>query len=198
MSKPNMAQTTKKDRKRNRGFSLIEVLMALLVFAVGILTVAGLQIVSKKTSFDAVQRTTATLVAHDIVQRMRANSAAVWGNYLVDNVGGNTLSSTTCVGTGVTCSATQMAAYDLDEWEKAIDGTSEGGTGGLVDPKACVRGPAGGGEGTYYIIIAWRGVSELSNPTIDAGTGANVCGSGNYGTDDVFRRVLMITTYLSE
>lgn len=190
-------------RHADRGFTLIEVLITLIVFAIGILTVAGLQIVSKKTNYDAVQRTTASMLAQDIIQRMRANGDTSWGSYITEDLGGSSLGvpASNCSTAGVTCSPAQMATYDLYSWEQAIDGASDGNTGGLVDPSACIRGPAGGGEGSYIIILAWRGVNELSNPTIDAGTGgiATGCGAGdgNYGTNDANRRVLMVSTYLS-
>lgn len=182
-----------------RGFTLIEVLIALFVFAIGILTVAGLQIVSKKSNYEAVQRTTATLIAQDIVQRMRANDPDVWGAYLQEDLGNSSLGAPKdCVGAAVTCSAADFVNFDLYAFEQALDGATEANTGGLVNPSACIRGPAGGGDGTYSVIIAWRGVTELSNPTIDAGVGGmGSCGAGDYGTNDAYRRVVVFTTFLA-
>lgn len=195
--------TTRKNSYK--GFALIEVLIALFVFAIGILTVAGLQVISKKTNFDAVQRTTATLLAHDITARMRANDPDRWGSYLVENLSGTgmTAPAADCGAAGAGCNADQLATYDLYEWGQALAGASEGGTGGLVDARACIRGPAAGGDGSYYIIIAWRGVTELSNPTIDSdvppGSGNTGCGVGLdlYGEDDAGRRVLLVPTYMA-
>ena len=187
-------------RQRNKGFTLIEVLITLIVFAVGILSVAGLQIISKKSNYDAVQRTTASMLAQDILQRMRANSESSWASYVTEDLGGGTLAAPTdCSASSASCNPTQMAAYDLYSWEQAIDGASDGNAGGLVDPSACIRGPAGGGEGTYFVILAWRGVQEISNPTLDQGTAgiATGCGAGSYGTNDAYRRVVMVSTYLS-
>lgn len=192
-------------RSRFEGFALIEVMIALFVFAIGILTVAGLQVISKKTNFDAVQRTTATLLAHDITARMRANSPDDWEAYLTENLSGvgMTVPSPNCGTAGAGCSAVELAEYDLYEWGQALVGAAEGGTGGLVDARACIRGPASGGDGSYYIIIAWRGVTELSNPTIDSeippGSANTGCGVGLnlYGTDDAARRVLIVPTYMA-
>jgi type IV pilus assembly protein PilV len=68
--------------RRRRGFSLIEVLVALLVFSLGLLGVAALLMVSVRTNHSAYQRTQATHLAESIANRMRANSRAVWnGDY---------------------------------------------------------------------------------------------------------------------
>ena len=196
---------------RSRGFSLIEVLITLFVFAIGILTVAGLQIISKKSNFDAVQRTTASLLGNDIAERMRANLGGNGGalkSYLTEGVGGGTLAvpGTDCTATA--CSADEMADWDLYEWEQSLDGAAEDNSGGLVQPTACIRSDnTVGGAGTYHVIIAWRGVSPLSNPSIDqnlTAAAAAGCGEGSAqyddpdtGAADVYRRVVVVSTYIA-
>ncbi len=64
-------------RPRERGFSLIEVLIALLVLAIGLLGLAALQAQGLRFNHDAYVRTQATHIAYDIVDRMRANTANV-------------------------------------------------------------------------------------------------------------------------
>lgn len=65
-----------------RGFSLIEVLVAVLVLAVGLLGVAGLQGVSVRNNHSAYLRTQATHLAYEIVDAMRANrNVALAGGY---------------------------------------------------------------------------------------------------------------------
>lgn len=181
---------------RQRGFTLIEVLITLVVFAIGLLTVAGLQTISKKANYDALQRTTASLLAHDITERMRANSRAL-DEYEGAIVGRASIAPVTPDCVTVNCNRIQLARRDLYDWERALDGASEmigaAMTGGLVDPTACITGPFGGIGGVYTVTIAWRGVTPLSNPTADpCGEGLNL-----YGDAEEYRRILVIRTYIT-
>lgn len=62
-------------RGRSGGFTLIEVLVALLVLSVGLLGIAGLQLTSLRSNHSAYLRSQATILAYDILERMRANRA---------------------------------------------------------------------------------------------------------------------------
>ena len=194
-----------------RGFSLIEALITLFVFAIGILTIAGLQLISKKANYDAAQRTTAAMLVNDIAERMRANlstNGVALGDYLVEDVGGGTIAQPGQDCTAGTCTNAQLAAWDLYEWEQLLDGASEDNAGGLVEPSACIRSDVvGGGVGAYHIVIAWRGVTPLSNPVIDQNLTAAIakgCGEGSdkYVDDDtgaanVYRRVILVSTFIT-
>ncbi len=59
--------------KTNTGFTLIEVLIAMLVLAVGLLGLAGLQATSLRNNQSAYNRSQATQLAYDLADRMRAN-----------------------------------------------------------------------------------------------------------------------------
>lgn len=61
-------------RKQN-GFSLLEVLVTLLIVSLGLLGIAGIIANSLKVNQGAVARTQASLLANDIIDRMRANRA---------------------------------------------------------------------------------------------------------------------------
>ena len=63
---------------RHRGFTLLEVLIALLVFSLGLLGMAGLLIVSVKTNHSAYLRTQASFLAQSMADRMRSNMPHVW------------------------------------------------------------------------------------------------------------------------
>lgn len=200
-----------RNHRKQRGFSLIEALITLFVFAIGILTVAGLQLISKKANFDAAQRTTASMLANDIAERMRGNLAdngKSLADYVVEDLGGGTLALPGTDCTAVECTREQLAAWDLYEWEQSLDGASETSAGGLSEPNACIRTDNDdGGAGVYHIVIAWRGVTPLSNPIIDADlTDANPAGCGegsdkfvddDSGALDVYRRVIVVSTYIT-
>ena len=64
-------------RKQQRGVSLIEVLVTLILISIGLLGTASLQILSKRSNFEAAQRTTAAHLANDLFQRMRSNRQAL-------------------------------------------------------------------------------------------------------------------------
>jgi len=182
-----------------RGFTLLEVMVALLIFGVGLLTVAALQSVSKRANYEALQRTTASFLAMDMLERMRVNKNRL-NFYTQGNMqlGGGTrpVPATLCTSLGDNCDGIDMARADLYLWEQLLDGVAEdlGGnaTGGLVSPTACLDGPGGGGTGVYTVAIAWRGVTELTNPAADD------CGdkSGLYGANNEFRRVLVISAFI--
>lgn len=101
---------------RQRGFSLVEVLVTVLILAIGLLGLAGLQLSSLRNNRTAYERSQATLLAYDIIDRMRANRAAANnGAYAIALDEG--LSGVNCVGAAADCSAAQMADHDLDQWK---------------------------------------------------------------------------------
>jgi type IV pilus assembly protein PilV len=190
--------------RRQRGFTLLEVMVALLIFGVGLLTVAALQTVSKRANYEALQRTTASFLAMDMMERMRVNKRRL--SFYIQGtmeLGGGTraVPATLCTTVAENCDGIDMSRVDLWEFERRLDGVAEdlGGaaTGGLVSPTACIDGPGGGGTGVYTVAIAWRGVTELTyqadNPDLDLDCGV---GSGLYGANDEFRRYLVVRGFI--
>ena len=181
-----------------RGFSLLELLIALVVFSIGLLAVAGLQTVSKQANFESLQRTEASHIAYGMLEDLRTNGDAIDIYAAAGNLGGNTRGGEPApnCGSGAVCNAAQKAAHDLWFWESVLDGNLEtsGGaaSGGLLFPTMCINGPVGGGAGIYQVTVVWRGSASITG-------GANVlCGAlnGNYGNNNEFRRVLQVTTYI--
>lgn len=63
-----------------RGATMIEVLVAVVVLAIGLLGMALLQITSVQSNHSAYYRSQATVLASDLADRMRANRTAALGN----------------------------------------------------------------------------------------------------------------------
>jgi len=71
---------------RQDGFTMIEVLVAVLVLAIGLLGVAGVQLLSMQQTTNSNVRSQATLYAQDLAERMRANGGAILTNTEIDRV----------------------------------------------------------------------------------------------------------------
>jgi type IV pilus assembly protein PilV len=184
--------------KHHRGFSLLEMLVALVVFSIGLLAVAGLQTVSKQANYEGLQRTTASQIATGLLEDMRMNGDAINVYRVANDIGGGSIGGEpvpTCRA-GADCNSAQKATHDLWFWEQVLDGNMEtnggAGTGGLMLPTLCITGPAVGGAGIYRVTIAWRGTVAITN------TVNNPCGaaSGNYGDENQFRRIIQVPTYI--
>lgn len=101
---------------RQAGFTLIEVLVAMVVLSIGILGLMKLQGSALQQSTVAMQRTQATLLGYDIVDRMLANrDAANNGGY--DSDWSESHDPVDCASV---CSAAQLAEHDLAEWLQAL------------------------------------------------------------------------------
>lgn len=126
---------------------MLEVLVALVIMSVGFLGIAALQLTGMRSVNAASYRTQASLMANDIVERMRANPARVDANDFMDidaataDIDCTVVPATYCgefydetdgLTAAVNCNATQLAAYDLTTW---FCGVNSSGTlvGGVVN-----------------------------------------------------------------
>jgi type IV pilus assembly protein PilV len=186
-------------RIKQSGVSLIEVLVTLILISVALLGTASMQVLSKQSNFHALQRTTASHLVNDLMQRMRSNRNVLESYYPEEDLGIGSLGETPdidCSADGAACADAELADYDLWQWEQQLDGAMEKvGTrnaGGLFEPTACITGPIGGGDGIYEVAIAWRGQTEHVDPEI------HDCGadSERYGESNEYRHVLVMQTYI--
>jgi type IV pilus assembly protein PilV len=105
--------------RRMSGMTLIEVLVAVIVISVGMLGIAALQMSTLKTNQESFGRTQASVLAADILDRMRANQIQLLANAY--NVAAN--------GTGT---AATTAGVDLVDWQMAIDRLLGAGASGSI------------------------------------------------------------------
>ena len=103
-----------------KGFSLIEALVAFLILSVGMLGIASLQTMSLKSVHTAAMRTVAVMKVDEILESMRSNPSALLsyaagtGDMGVDNG---------CSETGVaaaTCTPPQMAVDEIFRWKRSL------------------------------------------------------------------------------
>lgn len=101
---------------RTDGFTLIEVLVAILILAVGLMGLSAMQLTSLKVNQGAYYRSQASILASDILDRMRANRDAFEsGEYDSLDTSGSVPSAQGCISsTG--CTRTQLASQDFYEW----------------------------------------------------------------------------------
>ena len=135
-----------------RGFTLIEVLIALIIMSVGMLGIAGLYVHSMQAVRTSVLRHNAVILAGDIADRIRANPTA-GPAYALAGANNN------CVDGGVNCTIPQMAANDIFLWDLQAQTTLPNGQVNIVF-NGGVNPP------TYQITITWTEPGELLNYSI--------------------------------
>lgn len=128
---------------RARGFSLVEVLVAMIVIAVGMLGVAVLYVEGMKAGRTSIYRTSAVNLVADLADRMRANptGAVSYSGVPAD---------TGCTNGFVDCSPEQLAQEDLWSWTRDIGERLPAGANGEV-----VVAP-GDLTNRYTISVTWN------------------------------------------
>jgi type IV pilus assembly protein PilV len=109
-------------RRTGYGISLLEVLISILLSAIGLLALAGANVSAIRYSKMSQYRGTATMLAQDIAERMRANKLGLGSyTYTTDWAGqaGAVSTDTSCEG-AVACTASLLAAYDLATWRRVV------------------------------------------------------------------------------
>jgi type IV pilus assembly protein PilV len=168
-------------KKFSRGFSLIELLVAVLVMGIGVLGVTALQMVSLQNNRDALERAEAVALAYDIMDRIRANPGAAAGvAYAGVGIGDGPPGANDCVAN--VCSEAQMVAFDVASWKCTLgsfhgDGVCQGlRAGGVLPPENQQPGlPQGDGSieidgaGTVTVTVQWTETNgQVQNVVIES------------------------------
>jgi type IV pilus assembly protein PilV len=127
------------------GFSLVEVLVALVVLSVGMLGIAALYVESLRSSRTALFRTQAVTLASDIADRIRANPLA---KDAYDATVTSADTNAACAPGGGGCAVDALAKHDKAAWLGTVESTLPGGTG-TVDVDTTTN------PSTYTITITW-------------------------------------------
>lgn len=196
--------------RRTAGFTMIEVLVTLIVIALGLIGVIGLQARGQQAELESYQRGQALALLQDMVDRINTNRAdAHAGSYITSSaVGGG--------GALTDCSTLTGAAFDLCDWGNELNGAAEvtgGGTcttasganciGAMIGARGCITYAAGTeltdstgatetGTGIYTVQVAWQGIAATANPP--AGL---TCGQNLYPSE-AQRRVVAATLRIAD
>lgn len=103
--------------KKNKGFTLIEVMIAVVVFSFGLLGIAGIMTVSVKNNHNGYMRSQAAILTATIVDMMRRNKPGVKQGLYDGSHSGFVDTSSFCAGT---CGPAQIAARDVGQWSSML------------------------------------------------------------------------------
>lgn len=148
--------------RNETGFTLLEVLVAIVVISLGLLGLAGLQAATLRNNQIAYYRAIAIQQTYDMADRIRANQkGATDGEY--DALDASIPADPDCVTN--TCTAAQMAVADHSQWNNNNARMLPGGLGTVAS--------AGGGSFNVTVMLTENEMGGASDPNCPAGTPAN-------------------------
>ena len=142
-----------KTASKQQGFSLVEVLIALVIMSVGMLGIAGLYVQSLQAGRTSMFRHHAVALAGDITDRIRANPTAgvAYAGVGADN---------NCVAANIDCDVAGMAANDIWLWEQqAVDSLPNGDV--VINVDDTVVPPI------FTVTVSWDEPGETPSYTLD-------------------------------
>lgn len=174
MPQPINTQSLKKSAGKQIGMTFIEVLIALVIMVTGILGAVAMQATAKKGSFDAMQRSLASSLAQDIVERMRGNNSNTLALYAASSPygSGKIAAALPCNSLANVCTPAQMVTHDLYGWEQSLMGAgaktvAATNVGGLVGGIGCLSINGN----TVTVVVTWQGKTEFTDANKAAGCG---------------------------
>ena len=190
-------------KRRQTGFTMLEILISLLLIAIGLLGMLGLQAQATVAEYESYQRGQALILVQDMVDRINANRGAALCYPITTNAAtgdpqlGSGTANPVCVTPTGTAVTRAMADKDLVDWDNALEGAAEvkGGAsvGAILNARGCItQDPA---TGNYRVAVAWQGMATTIAPTaVDPNA---TCGLNQYG-NEALRRELSITFRIAD
>lgn len=166
-------QLSRPPRQRTQlGATLIEVLVSILLLALGVLAMAAMQANAVQYSKVSEFRSLATLLANDLADRMRANhpsgedmAAYRFTDPYVRLTAAPDAAATSCTGVAANCNFAEMAAFDLAEWRRSVFEQLPQGTAYVS------AAPNAAGRDAADIWVAWTDPASASStdntPVVD-------------------------------
>ncbi len=178
--------------RRARGFTLIEVLITLVILAIGLLGLAGLQLFSLQSQMEAYQRGQAVMLAEEMAKRIQVNAQAARAGDYTEAQNYGLQPAAVCDPAALT-----TANYDLCDWNNILAGQGVAlagvNVGSIAAARGCIEYLVGSAdnETRIRVTVAWQGNAATRAP-------ASTCGEDAYGDDDAFRRVAIVDVVLAD
>ena len=173
---------------RERGFTLIEVMVTVLLLAVGLLGLLGMQTRASAAEFESYQRGQAIALARDMQARLLSARGIVPG-YLDPRI--SSLDGSIWVGSGDGASTfadadgncqqpiagdlASFAAAQACAWGRELQGASmsdgTGAIGAMTGARGClirIEPPQQNALADVYVVIVWQGIEPRTDPAADA------------------------------
>jgi type IV pilus assembly protein PilV len=169
-----------------RGVSLIEVLVTMVILAIGLLGLAGLQVRLQSSELESYQRAQALILLEDMANRLSANraNAAAYVTTETNSLGIGDSQSASCSGSGL--------SFDLCQWSNALKGASEQlsstNVGAMIGARGCIEDLGTGDQ--FIITVVWQGMTPLSAPVSSCGAGLYDGDSSASCVNDLCRRAM--------
>jgi len=149
---------------KSSGFTLLEVLIALIVLSIGLLNMAALHIAGLRYNHSSYLMTQASYLTYEMADRMRANIQGVNNRSYNDPV--SSPSDPGCIATG--CSPNDIALTDMREWNSDIAAILPSGKGVVcldsTPDDGTSEAPACSGSGTVFAIKIWWDNDRSGSP----------------------------------
>jgi type IV pilus assembly protein PilV len=171
-------------QRRQAGVSLVEVLIAMIILAFGLLSLVVLHGRLHVLQLESYQRSQALVILNDIAGRIQLNR---------NNAAAYVTAAPLGVGAACPAGGATRQELDFEEWCALLQGAAEtlgaSQVGAMVGARACVENI---GADEYLVTVAWQGMAPLSAPPagVDCGAGAYDGAAGTPCVDDLCRRVV--------
>lgn len=169
-------------RGGQRGFSLIEILVALVITAFGLLGLAGFVTKATAMTSDAAQRARAVTLMNDMAGRIASNKG-IAATYPVNVALGEAVAN---------CGALTGAALDRCQWNNLLVGTQDASSGtssAFLGFRGCIT-RLNATDPVYVVTVAWGSLTP-GVPPVDT------CAQGAFG-DDANRRVIRTQVHVPD
>ena len=149
-------------RRGQRGVSLIEVLVGLVIIAIGLLGLMGMQARALSMQKDSFDRNAAAELISQLGERMRANHLGFMDNRYASSLlpTGTIGTATNCVA-ATPCTPATLAQSDLVNWQRNLRARLPD-AGAVVAPTGPTGATVGAGATSMRVTVIWREVNTNS------------------------------------